>query len=181
MLPRSASASAPAPESPSQINGTRAAYKLGGSTIVPRSYSYSGTRPNVAYADSGQELTNQGVGDPKNFLDPQWVGVPSANAELSIRLGQTSSKVDWVAVHMLQNSTYGIYVPDQMEIRCRSTTGERRISVNYPYAQRMDGEYVFSNLSPLGMECTDIVIKFTSLQSWGLMFMDEIEMSSDSP
>ena len=130
------------------------------------------TAPSANYPDSGNELTNSIAGDPKRFDDPEWVGI-LGNPEIELNFG-SSKKIDWVGVHLLNETAPSILFPSKLALSC-SQDGVNFTSLgswNLPI-QPKDSEYVFSNPAPLGAECSDMRVKFTG-SSW--TFLSELEI-----
>ncbi|SFS09027.1 protein of unknown function [Dyella sp. OK004] len=187
----------------------KAIYGKEGTLLVP-SYRWT-TPPSTSYPDTGNKLFDGMPGDPKSFNSSSWIGIPAWQypdaptgqyvAEIVMDFGKTS-KVDWIAAQMLNASSGGILLPNQMEIlasadgtnwypsgiylaRCYPTgsgqvcnTGGEEIVIrpSSGNAAAYDSEYVFSNESPLGLNTRYLKLRFFTTSGW--LFFGEMEIVS---
>lgn len=187
----------------------KALYGRAGAMLVP-TYRWT-TPPSSSFPDTGNKMFDTLPGDPKAFNSPSWVGVPAWQypdaptgkyaAEVVMDLGH-ASKVDWVATQMLNSSSGGIFLPDQMQIqasmdgvnwavvgtyipRCYPTgsgqscsKGGESISIRPESGNSAsyDSEYVFSNEDPLGLNTRYLKVRYFTAGGW--LFFGEIEIVS---
>lgn len=171
-------------ESPRLMGVYRAFYGLGATLLFPLNYSnYSWvSAPSSSYPDtSGYELFDRHVGDPRNPLDPTWVGV-NGTARVTIDFGSTK-RVDWVGVQTLTYPSWGIRSPVTLDIYCGPTTSSltKVATATAPFTQAdlagSNGEeYVLGNRTPLGVNCRFLDLRMPN-GYW--TFIGEVEASRE--
>ncbi|MBN1265364.1 MAG: DUF4434 domain-containing protein [Anaerolineales bacterium] len=161
-----------------RLNAFYRAAALGeGTLLLPVEYSWE-TQPAEQYPDSGFELFDGAVGDVEQNHDPAWVGVNGSEqgfVQLVLDLG-AEVRLDWLAVHLLQQPEKGIIFPGGMTLSC-SVDGSSWYSTETrdlpEWITGEKSEYVFSNTRPLGFPCRYLRL---TLQNDSWTFLSEIEM-----
>lgn len=160
----------------SQSARLQAAYKalfLNKSMVAPASYTWI-TTPAPEYADSGSELTNQKIGDPKNVKNAEWIGINGA-AAVKINLGQ-ATKVNFVGWHLLSDSAAAVKLPSELRLQCLDdrdqVTQEHVEPLGFTPAKGAF-EYSFGNRKALGWHCVGVKAQFANTQ-W--TFMSEVSI-----
>ena len=178
-------------ESPRLKAAYLAFYGIKGTYVQPVSYEW--LNPALpGHRDTGNEMFDRKSGDPKSSEDSRWVGF-SGSTRVIIDLGQSSS-VDWVGVHLLQKSEKKIKFPSELQVECSPDRASWSDLGKWGMPPKTDdGEYLLSNLEPLGAECRYLRITLFNLAAnfegniaanvvSGLVpmtFISEIEIVSD--
>lgn len=139
--------------------------------VKPKNYSWS-VAPSSSYVDSGNEMFDGYIGNPKRYMDQSWVGFLNDDPTLNIDLNG-EKPIKWIRVHVLNSQTQAIYFPNKMEIKCGTKTEIVDLAVS-----RADGELVMQNKNPLGAKCSNLNISFINDKSW--TFLSEIEIVADN-
>jgi len=162
----------------------RGTYGLGATYLTPLNYTnYSYSRPpNPAYPDNGSKMFDRRTGDPRHPGDQAWVGF-LGQFDITIDLGSTR-KVDWIGVHLLSNTEWGIKTPNKYEIFCGSSqsnltkVGEAQSPFSLTdQATVITEEYLMGNRTALNLTCRYVRLRFPNTGS--NTFISEIEMSAD--
>lgn len=168
-------------EAARMIAAFKAYFGISGEYLIPRSYQWL-TPPNYEYADSGNELFDLRTGDPIDFQNETWVGIEGKgpqSVELEVDFGESRS-IDWIGLHLLQKEDAGIRFPSQMGIACYTDSLQWPIITSWSlpsWIDNQDGEYVFSNLEPLGEHCQSIRLW---ADNWWWTFISEVEIISSA-
>lgn len=162
----------------------RGTYGIRATYLTPlnhRNYWYS-RPPNAAYPDNGSKMFDRRTGDPRHPGDQAWVGF-LGQFDVTIDLGSTR-KVDWIGVHLLSNTQWGIKIPTRYEIFCGTTqTNLTKIEdARSPFsladqALIVSEEYLMGNREALDATCRYVRLRFPNTGS--NTFISEIEMSSE--
>ncbi len=154
----------------------RALYKIDGIYVKPAGYKWL-TPPAPQYADKGNMLTNMKSGDPRNFLHAGWAGV---QGDLGVEFQfEAPMFLDWVAIHVLHDSTAAIEFPKHLDIECQApgettwkkvASGDREI----PDPTIPNAEYVLTHTGSIDRVCSAIRVKATAGGHW--TFISEVEI-----
>lgn len=150
--------------------GTRLQY------IKPSTYQW--VKPALAdYPDSGNEMFNNKLANPKNFannIEPEWTGI-YGNAEIIIDMRYVK-RIKWISANFLNNKLAGISFPEKIRIFCSddSLSWNERGSWNSPLINKNEtANFVFSNSQPLEINCRYLKLIF---ENQNITFIDEIEI-----
>lgn len=164
------------PGAPRLFAAYKAMYGLGGNNILPASYFWL-SAPSPSYPDNWK-MFDAKVADSLNVLDKAWVGIPgwiNGSAEVVLNFGMQKN-IDWVAVHTGKFSNAGVAYPSKIEFNCfTSSHGWQTVGTQtLPIDKILDGEYTFSNLTPLNVSCQHLSVKMYG-DAW--IFVSEIEIT----
>lgn len=144
--------------------------------ITPQSYQWR-TPPITNYPDSGNELFNRLTADPRNYFNPQWVGI-GGTARVTIDLG-SNRPIRWIATHLLHYQSVGIAFPDSLNVRCSQDNTTWTDLGSWPFTlPKKTADYVFSNPEPLSANCRYLDI---TLPNSKITFISEIEIVGQDP
>ena len=134
--------------------------------------------PDAKYGDRDQEMFNLQIGNPKDFMHQEWVGIDgkeTGQAEFVIDLGEERT-VKWVGFHLMSMPQAGIRYPKQLTLVCESEAeiwmemGNWVLPLEF---EDMNSEYLFSNFKPLEWDCRRIR---ASLLGNDWIFVSEVEI-----
>lgn len=159
------------PEGERLYDAYRAWLGLDGEYVVPASYRWL-TPPASQYPDSGNEMFDKKIADPKAYYHDGWTGV-LGSAEIEIDLGQ-AKKIKWVAGHLLNKNAYGIKFPKKLMVSCSADSVNWQAAGEWalPVTQE-DSEYAFSNSAAMGVDCKLLRLRLEN-DAW--TFVSEIEI-----
>jgi len=121
---------------------------FGGQVLYITPISYTWITEPTKYIDTPvpSKMFDKKTGDPLSYLDTKWVGF-LGNAIVEIDIG-TNHLVGWVAVHVLNYNAGGIRFPLHLQVQW---SNDHQLWYDFPaaslrFSNRLDGEYVMSNL-----------------------------------
>lgn len=149
----------------------RAMFQNIGGVIKPQNYTWI-TTPDNKYPDSGNELFNGLIGDPKFRAFDDWVGIQgSAEVVFSFK---KETPLWWVSFHILHKQEFAVGFPDKLSLSCSSdqTNWDLLGSWSLP-VNKLDSEYVFSNPQKLNVSCKHLKARLDN-SVW--TFTSEVEI-----
>jgi hypothetical protein len=163
------------------MDAYKAQYRLSMEYLVAESYEWI-IGPDPQYGDRDQEMFNLHIGNPKDFMNEEWVGIDgkeTGRAELVIDLGEERT-LKWIGFHLMSMPQAGIRYPKQLTLACEA---EKEIWIEMGSwilpikREETNSEYLFSNHNPLDRDCRRIKASLIG-NDW--IFVSEVEIIAAS-
>ena len=157
--------------------------------INPISYTISPS-PSQSYVDSGSELTDGKIGDPKSYHDSGWVGITGESksgyyyTNIVLDFGEKRN-INWISANTLNYQSVSIYVPHEIEIFYSDDKTNWTSAGSWePFMRYKNYEWTansgtnsISNSEELNINSRYIKL---GLKSYGWVFISEIDIVGDS-
>ena len=167
-----------------------AQFNVKGQVLTPTRYIWLQTPANN-YPDSGNELFDGKVGDPRPLntygsIDTKWTGLRQTNGAVSLWVEFNEEKnISWISAQLLRDKNSGVRIPRKIEIQCVSRTGVSELEqITIPsdstynedeYIETNGGDYTMSNVNKYNSNCSGLIL---TLYNSDWTFLSELEIVS---